>query len=218
MIITIDGLSTNGKSTLANKIAKDYDLMYLNTGYIYRCIALKIMEKGKENINSILEDINIQFKDGKVLLDGKDVTMKIKTEEVSFYSTTWATIPMVKDSVRKYQKNFIKTNKKVVIEGRDIATRIAPNADLKFYLYSSIPKRAERLCAKLRRIYGENVSIDAAIKHLKRIDEIDINDGNFVKPNKSIEIDTTNLNLGEVYEIMVMEINNFIKENGNEEN
>ena len=207
MIIAIDGLGVNGKSTLAKMLANDLNLKYLNTGSIYRCIALEITNKNLnmhniENVIKHLKHISIDFEDEKVFLDGIDVTKQIRTETISVKSTEWATIPEIKELVRKIQKEYINKND-VVIEGRDICTRIAPNADFKFYLYSNFETRVTRL-------YNSNKSIDIETirNNLTIRDKLDIDGKNFIKPKDAIEIDTTNLSINNVYNIMLDTINN----------
>lgn len=209
MVITIDGLGVNGKSTIASKISKELGFKNFNTGAIYRCIALYIIENGIdiENIDFVMnsiKNINVDFIDGNVFLNGTDVTNKIQTEEISFYSTKWATIHNIKLFVRNYQKEFIKNNN-TVMEGRDIATRIAPNADVKFYLYSDFETRVERLWNK-----NKNISKDEVRKNLRLRDELDFNGGNFIKPNDAIEIDVSKRTIEDVYELMMNHINKAI--------
>lgn len=210
MVITIDGLGVNGKTTLAEKISKKLGFKNFNTGAIYRCIALYIIEN-KIDINDIgfvinsIKNISIDLIEGNIFLNGINVTEKIQTEEISFYSTKWGSISDIKLFVRNYQKEFIKNNN-TVMEGRDIATRIAPNADVKFYLYSDFDIRVERLWNKNKSINKEEIR-----RNLQLRDELDINDGNFVKPKDAIEIDVSNYTIDEVYELMINEINKTIK-------
>ena len=210
MVITIDGLGGNGKSTLTKRISSKFNFKNFNTGAIYRCIALYIIEKelNIDNIDDVLKNNNqmeIDFQNDRVYLNKKDVTSKIRTEQISVYSTKWATIPKIKEFVRNFQRDFIEKNN-TVMEGRDIATRIAPNAEVKFYLYSDFETRVKRL-------WNENtqISIDEIRENLKIRDDLDLNGGNFVKPIDAIEIDTTNYTLDEVYQIMMDEINKIIK-------
>lgn len=210
MIIAIDGLGVNGKSTLAKMLANNLNLKYFNTGSIYRCIALEIINNNLdihniENVIKHLKHINIDFEGEKVFLNGIDVTKKIRTEIISVKSTEWATIPAIKELVRKIQKEYINQND-VVIEGRDICTRIAPNADFKFYLYSNFETRVNRL-------YNSNKSIDIETirSNLTIRDKLDIEGKNFIKPKDAVEIDTTNLSINDVYNIMLEKINNKIK-------
>jgi len=213
VIISIDGMSASGKSTIAFELAKRLNLKHLNSGSIYRCIALKIMNKEIDINDSDLEqkvvNINIDFKmensNQKVYLDNEDVTSKIRLQEVSVFTPQIANNKIIKPAIRKIQKKFVD-NGNVVIEGRDIATRIAPNADYKFYLYSTLEKRAERLYNELKE--KQNVTYEQLYNDLKNRDKKDIEDGNFIKPENAIEIDTTNLTLNEVLDKML----SYIKE------
>lgn len=204
MVITIDGLAVNGKTTLARRISEKINFKNFSTGAIYRCIALEIINKNldigdiQNKLNEI-ENLDIDFKNGKTYLNGEDVSKKMKSEEISLKANKWATIPEIKELVKNIQKNFLKNND-TVMEGRDIGTRIAPNAEIKFYLYSDFETRVQRAHK------SSNVDINEIRKNLKTIDDIDINNGNFVKPVDAIEIDTTNKNLDEVYDIMMKEI------------
>lgn len=205
MVITIDGLGVNGKSTLARMISQEIGFKNFNTGAIYRCIALEIINRSLEveNIKQLIIQmgcINVDFENDKVFLNNKDVTTEITTEKISVLSTKWATIPEIKQIVREIQSNFIKNND-TVIEGRDIATRIAPCAAIKFYLYSDFETRVERLWKQ-----NTKVDIEEIRNNLKIRDELDINRGNFVKPENAIEIDITNKNIDEVFQIMMEEI------------
>ena len=213
MVVAIDGMSAAGKSTLAFDLARKFDLKYLNSGSIYRCIALKIMNdeldindsKLKEKISNLDIDFKIINNKQLVFLDKNDVTDKIRLEEVSVFTPKIANNPIIKLAIREIQKRFVDMGN-IVIEGRDIGTRIAPKADYKFYLYSTLEKRAERLYNGVKD--KQDVTYDEIYTNLKNRDEKDILDGNFIKPENAIEIDTTNLGLEEALEIMV----SYIKE------
>ena len=198
MVIAIDGLGVNGKSTIAKRLAEKLGYKYFNTGAIYRCIALVMIENDLDiqNIDEVInkiKDIEVDFDGVKILLYGKDVTDRIRKEDISVKSTLWATNLKIKEVVRKIQKEFIKKYD-TVIEGRDICTRIAPDADFKFYLYSDFETRVDRLY-KMQ----ENVDIEEIRENLKVRDDLDINGGNFIKPTDAYNIDTTNLAIEEVY-------------------
>ena len=198
MVIAIDGLGVNGKSTIAKRLAEKLGYKYFNTGAIYRCIALVMIENDLDiqNIDEVInkiKDIEVDFDGVKILLYGKDVTDRIRKEDISVKSTLWATNLKIKEVVRKIQKEFIKKYD-TVIEGRDICTRIAPDADFKFYLYSDFETRVDRLY-KMQ----ENVDIEELRENLKVRDDLDINGGNFIKPTDAYNIDTTNLSIEEVY-------------------
>lgn len=174
MIITIDGLSVNGKSSLAKLLSDALNIKYFNTGAIYRCIALYILENNL-NIDKIddyidsISKLNIDFKDNFVFLNNIDVTDKIRTEEISLHSNKWATISQIKEVVRSLQRKFIQEND-TIMEGRDIGTRIAPDADIKFYLYSEFETRVQRLW-NIKR----NIDINEIRKNIQVIDEVDLN-------------------------------------------
>lgn len=202
MIITIDGLSINGKTTLAQMLSKNLGIKYFNTGAIYRVLALKILESNIDinDINKVIElfsSLNINFIENSVYLNNEDVTDKIYTDQIAYYSTKWGTITEIKEAIRNYQKEFIKNND-VIMEGRDIGSRIAPTADFKFYLYADFDKRVERM-------YLKNPKVDKKTHahNLMVLDELDINGGNFVKPNFAYEIDTTDKSLDEVLKEML---------------
>ena len=209
MIITIDGLGVNGKSTLAKRISNEIHFKNFSAGAIYRCIALEIINQELEvqDLNHTLKNLknlDIDFDDEKIFLNGEDVSKQIRTEEVSVKSTNWARIPEIKELVRKIQRDFIAKNN-TVMEGRDIGTRIAPNADIKFYLYSDFETRVKRLQKDM------NTDINEVRENLRKRDDWDINGGNFIKPIDAIEIDTTDKTLDEVYAIMLEEIKKIIR-------
>lgn len=209
--ITIDGLSTNGKTTLAHLLAKRYHFKCFNTGAIYRVIALIIIRENLDihNIKQVLarmENRKVDFKEDLVFLNDEDVTSRIKEDEISLLSTKWATNLELKKFVRNYQKEFIKRNN-TIMEGRDIGTRIAPNAIIKFYLYSDFNKRVERKWKQSPIKSKEEIQ-----KELLMIDELDINHGNFIKPLHAIEIDTTNYAIEEIYQKMITIIDKKLQE------
>ena len=210
MVITIDGLGVNGKTTLARRISEELNFKNFNTGAIYRCIALEIINNNLDinDIDLVIEKISvldINFDKNIVLLNGNDVSKRIKEEDISVKSTAFATNLKIKEVVRKIQKDFIKKYD-TVMEGRDIGTRIAPDADVRFYLYSDFEKRVERLSNE-----EKDVDVNVIRENLRIRDDLDLNGGNFIKPVGAIEIDTTNLNLDDVYNIMMDHIKNIIK-------
>lgn len=208
LIISIDGFSATGKSTLAFLLAKKLGLKYLNSGSIYRCIALKIMNNEFNVNDSAIYDkiisMNIDFKIEddiqKVYLDGIDVTNKIRMEEVSVFTPSFASNPIIKSAIRKLQQNFVNEGS-VVIEGRDIGTRIAPNANYKFYMYCSLEERAKRVFNE--RKIKEDITYEEVYNDIDLRDKKDISDGNFIKPNNAISIDTTDKTIDELLEIML---------------
>ncbi len=208
MIISIDGFSATGKSTIAFLLAERLKLKYLNSGSIYRCIALKIMNKefnvNDSDIYEKIVNMNIDFKiennNQRVYLDNIDVTDDIRKEEVSVFTPTFANNPVIKSAIREIQKKIVNKGN-VVIEGRDIGTRIAPNAEYKFYLYCSLDERARRVYNE--RIKKEKITYEEIYNDIDKRDKKDILDGNFIKPSNAIEIDTTNSSCEEILNKML---------------
>lgn len=200
MVITVDGLGVNGKTTLAKRIAKHYNLKWLGTGIIYRIITLLIIENNidyddEESITKLLNNLDINVSGDSIFLDDKDVTDRIHMQDISVLSTDLARKPFIKNCIYVFQKNFVNKYDSI-IEGRDCGTIAAPNANVKFLLYASLEERAKRLSKSL------NISFEEAKESLIKRDELDLN-GNFIKPENAFEIDTTNYTLDQVYEIMV---------------
>jgi cytidylate kinase len=206
--IAIDGPAGAGKSTIAKAIAKELGIMYLDTGAMYRAVALKAMEDGidtldEENISLMVSNINIKitYSDGeqKIFLEGKDVSHEIRKPSVSIGASNVATIPAVRLKMVEIQREMASSNS-VVMDGRDIGTYVLPNADYKFFLNASVEERA-------RRRYKEQ--IDKGINN-KTFDEVledicyrDKNDSNrkfapLKKAEDAIEIDTTDMNISDV--------------------
>lgn len=158
MIIAIDGPSGAGKSTLAKRLAKELGFVYVDTGAIYRALALKVLRQGvdladdtrlAELIGST--EIDLQEKDGRleVLLDGMDVAPEIRTPEVSQMASKVSALKIVRERLLDLQRDMARRGS-VVAEGRDISTVVFPDAEVKIFLHASAQERARRRCAELR--------------------------------------------------------------------
>ena len=152
MIIAIDGPAGSGKSTLAKNLAKRLDLMYLNTGATYRAVALAarragIHESQSHELTALIESNDIDLRgepdDMHVFLNDEDITGYIQTPEISDLASRISAVPEVRRALVALQRR-IAAGKDVVTEGRDTATVVFPNADLKVYLDASIDERAKR--------------------------------------------------------------------------
>lgn len=150
--IAIDGPAGAGKSTLAKAISKQLGYKYIDTGAMYRAVALKAIRNGIDTqdtdmVISVLDglDITIKYSDGGqiILLDGEDVTDKIRTPELSIGASNVALIPSVRKRLVEIQRELAEENN-VVMDGRDIGTHVLPNADIKIFLTASIEDRATR--------------------------------------------------------------------------
>lgn len=151
-IVAVDGTAGSGKGSITKIVAEKLNLVAIDTGAMYRCVALAMLEKNikieeTEKIEELLQNIKIEFfdKDGekKVFLNGEDVTKKIRTVEVTEYASPVATVKIVREHLVKLQREMAKSID-VIMEGRDIGTNVFPNADVKIYLDATPEERAQR--------------------------------------------------------------------------
>ena len=207
-IIAIDGPAGSGKGTLAAALSKKLNLINIDTGATYRCVALKALRNNitleeKEKIIDISKNINIELKeDGKIFLDGEDVTTEIRGKEVNKIVPFLSKIVEVRKNLVELQRKIAK-GKDVVVEGRDITTVVFPNAQYKFYLDASLESRAKRRF-KENQEKGINMSYDEVYENIKNRDYNDMNKevGALKRTNEQIYIDTTNLTIDEEVEII----------------
>lgn len=209
MVIAIDGPAGSGKGTLAKALAKKLNLVNIDTGATYRCVALKTLKNNidisnKGKIIEIAKNIDIDLlTDGRVLLDGEDVTKEIRSKEVTEIVSPISGIVEVRTIMVDIQRNIAK-GKDVVMEGRDITTVVFPDTKYKFYLDASVETRAKRR-------YEENIAkgIDMTYGEVyKSIEERDYNDmhkevGSLMRTEDQVYIDTTNLTVEE--EVAIIE-------------
>lgn len=180
--IAIDGPVASGKGTLAPKLASELKGFYLDTGAMYRCIALYILENNidpsdKESVEKIAKEIEIDFSDGKTYLNGQDVSSKIRTGEISRVVPLAVGYEGVRSELIKKQRDIAERNmnegKIVVVEGRDIATIVLPNAEFKLYLTADVEERAKRR-HKQMQILGETVYFETVLGDVRERDRRDI--------------------------------------------
>lgn len=150
--IAIDGPAGAGKSTISKKIAKELGYIYIDTGAMYRAVGLKAHRNGidTEDINgviSLLEKLDIDIintkDEQKIILDGEDVSKLIRTPEISMAASNVSKIQDVRAALLKLQRS-LASNKNVVMDGRDVATCILPDAEIKIFLTASVDARAKR--------------------------------------------------------------------------
>ena len=203
MIITIDGLGGTGKTSQAKTLAKKIGFKCFDTGAIYRAITLKLINEGidprnTEKLYEMLESSKIIFDNEKVFLDGIDVSERIRKMDITVNSAYIATIKDIKKKVIDIQKSF--GNKyDTVMEGRDIGTRIFPNANVKFYLTATPEVRAKR-----RFLEGkDNLTYEEILEKMKERDRIEITAKSIIIPDDAVIIDTSNRSFEEVNSIML---------------
>jgi cytidylate kinase len=146
MIVAIDGPAGAGKSSVARAVARDLGFTYLDSGAMYRCVALAALERGLEPA-AVAPELRIELGD-RVLLDGRDVTSEIRAPSVSEHASRAAADPAVRAAMVKEQRRLLSTGDWLA-EGRDIGTVVAPGAELKVFLTASPEERARRRAAEL---------------------------------------------------------------------
>ena len=212
-IVAIDGPAGSGKGTIAKIISERCNLVNIDTGATYRCVALKALNNGltvdnKKEIIEISKDIDIKFtQDGKVFLDGKEVTDDIRSKEVTSIVSPVSGIVEVRENMVELQRKLAGDND-VILEGRDITTVVFPNANYKFYLDASLEERANRR-------YKQNMEkgIDMSYEEIKEsISARDYNDmhkevGSLTRTDDQVYIDSTKLSIEEVADIIFKVVN-----------
>ncbi len=207
--IALDGPSGAGKSTIAKAVAKKLGYVYVDTGALYRSIALYMTEHSVDinnNVKSALNEVNIKlaYVDGlqRVLLCGEDVSDKIRTPEISMGASRVSAIPAVREFLFDLQQNIAKENN-IIMDGRDIGTVVLPKADVKIFLTASAEERANRRFKELQE-KGDSSSYEEVLADIKQRDYNDMHRdiAPLKKANDAVEVDTTSLNLDESVEVI----------------
>lgn len=212
MIIAVDGPSGAGKSTLGKMLAKKLGLLYLDTGAMYRAVAFGVLEKDisddKEKIIEIAENSNIELvgepESLQVLLNGKDISELIRTNEVGQMASIVSAISEVRKILVRRQQELGNRGTGCVLDGRDIGTVVFPNADVKFFLTAASEARAKRRYDEdLQR--GLNLSYEKTLEEINLRDKRDITraDSPLSIAKDAIVVDTSVLNLDEALAKMV---------------
>ena len=217
--VAIDGPAGAGKSTVAKAAAKELGYIYVDTGALYRTVALSAQKMGiladldDAAVDKLIESSTVEMKyiDGvqAVFLNGEDVSSLIRTPEISMGASKVSAIPKVRAFLLDLQQNIAKTNN-VIMDGRDIATVVLPNADVKIFLFASPECRAQRRYKELIE-KGESVMYEDVLADVNQRDYQDSHrEIAPLKPSKdSIMLDTSELNLEESISAVI----NTIKEN-----
>ncbi|WP_340066675.1 (d)CMP kinase [Ascidiimonas aurantiaca] len=212
--IAIDGYSSTGKSTVAKKLAKALEYIYVDTGAMYRAITLFAIDHGfigKDRQNTsglirLLPNIRLQFKFNEefgyseMYMNGRNVEKEIRTMEVSRQVSQVAAISEVRQKLVDMQKKMGK-NKGIVMDGRDIGTVVFPDAELKLFLSASPETRARRRYKELID-RGDKVTFDEVLKNITQRDTIDSTrkDSPLKKAPDAIEIDNSDMGIEEQFE------------------
>lgn len=180
--IAIDGPAGSGKSTAAKEVAKRLGMVYVDTGAMYRTVALACMRKGvltadESAVLSVLNGIDMRIEPGqggqRIFLDGKDVTAEIRTPEIGKGASEVAAFRKVRERLVEIQQELARKYS-VVMDGRDIGTVVLPDAELKIYLDAGVAERAKRRLGELRE-QGKTEELSEVMEKIRRRDEADKN-------------------------------------------
>jgi len=204
-IVAVDGPAGSGKSTISKIVANKFNLTYLDTGAMYRMIAFKSLKDNidLDNINEVinlLDKVELDMKDGKFFVDGQDVSLDIRTPEVTSIVSKVAAIKEVREKLVDLQRK-ISQGKDVILDGRDIGTVVFTNADLKIFLVASPEERAKRRVLDFKN-KGIEESFEDVLNEIIRRDEYDSNrkESPLKKAEDAVEIDTSFMDINEVVE------------------
>jgi cytidylate kinase len=212
MIIAIDGPSGSGKSTLGQMLARELNLLYIDTGSMYRAVALAVIESATNAqddvaVGSLAERIEIDLGGDpdslRVSLDSRDVSDRIRDEDVTHVSSIVSTIPAVRRAMVKRQRELGMRG--AVMNGRDIGTVVFPDADVKFFLDAAIEERAERRLAEERE-HNPNATYEQTLADITERDRRDMTrtDSPLVAADDAIKIDSTGMSIEDVFGKMMM--------------
>jgi cytidylate kinase len=215
MIIAIDGPSGAGKSTLGRRLARALDLLYIDTGAMYRAVALAVLNSGvstmdAESVAAVAGRARVELEGDpdslQVLLDGRDVSSEIRNEDVTHTSSVISAIPEVRRILVERQREMGRRGG-VVLEGRDIGTVVFPNADFKFFLTAGPEARAARRYEE-DRLRERDATYEETLADINARDLRDSTreDSPLSIAPDAIVIDSTELSIDEVFERMMAEI------------
>lgn len=205
--IAIDGPSAAGKSTIAKQLAKKLHYVHLDTGAMYRCTALKAVQShidlnDETALSRMLNDTKIVLtEDGKIYLDGKDVSNEIRTEEISLAASSVSRHPLVRKELVARQKEMAKA-KGFIMDGRDIGTVVLKDAEVKIFMVASAEARAQRRYDQDIQNGIPTEDIETIAEQIRQRDYQDTHRSAspLVKAEDAVEIDTSELTIDEVTE------------------
>lgn len=209
--VAIDGPAGAGKSTIAKLVGKKFDLMYINTGAMYRAVTLKARENNispemTAELMSLIDTLEMHFENDDLILNGVNVQEQITMPEISSNVSAYASIPEVRQKL-VYLQRKMSEKYNVIMDGRDIGTVVLKDSKHKFFLSATAEERARRRYNELtkREIKTSYEDILTAIKERDYLDENREIDP-LVKADDAIEIDSTNLTISEVVSFIVNKI------------
>ena len=216
LIITIDGPAGAGKTTISKLLAQRLGYRYLDTGALYRGVALAVQQAGidpKDDnaLQTLCRDLSLTLEEGdhglRLILNGRDITALIRTPEISMLASAVSARPLIRDFLLETQR-FIGKQKRVVCEGRDMGTVVFPWADVKFFLDAAPDIRARRRFEELKAISDQAPSLQAVEADMVQRDRNDATRA--AAPLKAasdaVRVDSSSLSIQEVVDLMVRTI------------
>lgn len=210
--VAIDGPAGAGKSTIAKLVAKEKGYIYVDTGAMYRGLAIHFLDKGiqPQETEKVIEackdaEVTIAYEDAvqHVYLNGKDISSRLRNEEVGNMASVTSAIPEVRKKLLELQQNLAKTQN-VIMDGRDIGTCVLPHADVKVYLTASVETRAKRRYQELQE-KGEDCNLEEIAHDIEERDRRDMT--REIAPLKQAEdavlIDSSDMTIAEVVKTIV---------------
>jgi len=211
--VAIDGPAGSGKTTVSKLLSKKLGFDYLDTGAMYRAIGvyLNSLNLKPDDVNEIekaLGKVRLEYRDGKIYLNGEDVEKFIRTPQAGILASNFAKLPVVRRYLTEMQRRICR-GRKIIVDGRDIGTVVLPNAHLKIFLTASFEERVRRRMKELKE-KGMNVTREEIEEEVRKRDTQDSEreTAPLRRAEDAIEIDTTNLTIEEV----VSRIENMILE------
>ena len=210
--VAIDGPAGAGKSTIAKLVAKEKGYIYVDTGAMYRGLAIHFLDKGiqPQETEKVIEackdaEVPIAYEDAvqHVYLNGKDISSRLRNEEVGNMASVTSAIPEVRKKLLELQQNLAKTQN-VIMDGRDIGTCVLPHADVKVYLTASVETRAKRRYQELQE-KGEDCNLEEIAHDIEERDRRDMT--REIAPLKQAEdavlVDSSDMTITEVVKTIV---------------
>ena len=206
--IAIDGPAGAGKTTVAKAVAEKLNIDYIDTGAMYRAVALKLLRTGTDYHDSdalakLLERTEVDFVQGKTILDGEDISELIRTSEISALASPSSAIPAIRHKLTELQQTMGQ-RKSIVMDGRDIGTVVFPNAEFKFFLTAGLDVRARRRTNEMLE-RGEKADFETIKADIMQRDKQD-SERKFrplKKADDAIEIDSSDLNVEELVNLIL---------------
>ncbi len=212
LIIAIDGPAGSGKTTTAKLVAQELDYLHLDTGAMYRGVAEKVLRAGidpsdNEAVSRLIDSTTVALEQSgngvRVLLDGHDVTSRIRRPEVTSVVSAVSSVPEVRRAMVRYQRSIGKSGE-VVVEGRDIGTVVFPDADVKVFLVADLMARAHRRQLELGHV-GVEASLESLAREIQDRDTKDStrSDSPLQKAKDAIVLDTSELTIAQQVDFIV---------------